>query len=89
MKTIHKFDISGIDCKIRMPKKAKILTIQNQKENYSLWAEVDTQEPDEWVLFEIFVTGQEIKDDGVNREYISTIQSSGGNFVVHIYRIIF
>lgn len=74
---------------IKMPRGAKILSVQDQCGNLCLWAEVDTEEPAETRNIRIYGTGHEVRTRYTSRlEYIATIQLFGGSFVLHIYEII-
>lgn len=86
MKTIFKYQL-GADEKqyVSLPKDSEILTVQAQKGNPCLWALVDTQNHFEERCIEIFGTGHEIPNDGMDRKYISTFQLDGGTFIYHAF----
>lgn len=87
MKTIWKFLLKTTEVQpIRMPKGAKILTVQVQDDSPCLWALVDPHAKPEKRMIEIFGTGHPIQsNDGNSREYIGTYQQNGGQFVGHVF----
>jgi hypothetical protein len=86
MKTIFKYQL-GFDEKqyVSLPKDAKILTVQVQKNNPCLWTLVDTENEIEKRRIEIYGAGHEIPNDGMERKYISTSQMYDGDFVFHVF----
>jgi hypothetical protein len=61
-----------------------VLTVAQQDDNPTLWAEVDPTAPTEPRTFEIFGTGHPIHEDmGVERAYVGTCFI--GSFVWHVY----
>ena len=88
MKAIYKFPL-GDDKKtvIKIPKDAKILSVQEQFSEGVMWALVDTEKEVEERFFESFLTGKEIKLFTPNYIYLGTYQTDGGNFVVHVFEI--
>jgi hypothetical protein len=88
MNAIYKYAINldpGTPQKFDMPKGAKILSVQDQRDILTLWALVD----DETIEREIkrvvvFGTGQSFSD--FPRRYISTIQV--GSFVWHVFEVL-
>ncbi|HOH62242.1 MAG TPA: hypothetical protein PK698_07230 [Bacilli bacterium] len=59
---------------ITMPKNAEILSVQVQQGGPVMWAIVNPEEEKVERHFEMFGTGHQIPEDGINRKYISTIQ---------------
>jgi hypothetical protein len=74
------------DCKIEMPKGAKILTVQVQHNEPQLWAMVCTKMERETRHFKIFGTGHNI--DTFPDKYIGTFQIHDGTLVFHVFEII-
>ena len=73
--------------RIRLPKNAKILSVQEQKNEVVLWAEVDPSEKEKEVQsLQLLITGEPIEDHG-EREFISTVQLDGGGFILHVFKI--
>lgn len=82
-KTIWKFVLAeGSLQKIRMPKDAKVLTVQMQHGTACLWVLVDpvANEEDRW--FRVYGTGHDIQDEGT---YIGTFQMKGGLYIFHVF----
>ena len=71
---------------IKMPKDAKILTIQCQYETPCIWALVDPANKKEDRLIETFGTGNSISCGiGNDRKYIGTYQKQGGLLIFHVF----
>jgi len=91
MKTIYKYEIhplaTSLPILVEMLKGAIIRHISMQGIHMYVWAEVDPAEPrKEDRLFEVYMTGDEIREDmGISRVYLHTLLLKGGNFVVHVY----
>ena len=86
MKTIYKYEISPHKLRLEMPKGARILAAREQFENICIWAEVDTEQPQETRYFEVFGTGHAMHEDmGVSREYLGTAVLGGGALILHVY----
>lgn len=87
MKTVYKFPLEIKDTQtIEMPEGAELLTVQSQKGSLNIWALVDVGKPLIKRTFEVFGTGHPIYYDmGIERTYIGTAQTLGGNLVWHIF----
>lgn len=87
MRTIYKFTVRPDMLKVQMPKGAKILTAREQFDEICIWAEVDTDRPNEMRHFEVYGTGHPTPADGIgqSREYIGTAHLEGGALVFHVY----
>jgi hypothetical protein len=85
MKTIWKFELSPDNMVLKMPKRAKVLSVQTQLGKPCIWALVDTENGFEERTFEIFGTGHEIPDDGAERIFLDTFQLHNGMFVFHAF----
>ena len=68
-----------------IPKGANIISVDNQHENICMWAEVDTDQPEETRYFEVIGTGHNYPAGFVTLEYIGSVQLSGGSLIFHIY----
>jgi len=87
-KSIWKFALETIDIQhIEMPTDAEILTIQTQDEIPCIWALVNPDAPKRTVYFEIFGTGDRIRDT-TKRKYIGTYQLRKGSLVFHCFQLI-
>ena len=86
MKTIWKFELDTAQfTEIEMPTGAEILTAQIQNEVMCLWAQVDPEAPKETRTFEVAGTGTPLSD--APRKYIGTVQTSGGRYVLHVFKL--
>lgn len=90
MRSIWKFPLVTTDTQtIRMPEKAKILTVQVQHGVPVLYTEVDTEREYEDRRIEIFGTGHPMpNNDGKcpsRIRYIGTYQVQDGYLVFHVY----
>lgn len=84
---IWKFTLSITDTqKLRMPKGAKVLTVQNQRGNPVLWAMVDDTAPFETRTFATYGTGITIPGDEIG-QYVGTYQSREGEWVFHVFEL--
>lgn len=90
MKTIWKFPlVDGIAyfasrVPLELPRGARPLTVQMQRNTPTLWAEVDPSAPTERRTVYIEATGAELEHpSGV--EYVSTFQASQGALVFHVF----
>lgn len=66
-----------------MPEGAKILTCQVQNNGICLWAEVDSEAPNQRREIEIIGTGHPTTE--ANRSYIGTVQMVNGCLVLHVF----
>lgn len=89
MTTIWKFSIPVKDrIKLDMPKGAKILTVQTQYPDASLWAIVDSEVQTEQRYFELYGTGHDMHEPRAGvRQYIGTFQMREGGLVFHLFEI--
>lgn len=84
MKTIWKFPIKvTAEQKVKMPFDSKIIAVQVQHGEITLWAEVLEQSPPLDRTIEIFGTGHRMS--AAPRNYIGTVQTMGGSLVWHVY----
>lgn len=82
MKAIFKYPLKHVpEQTIEVHQISKVLTVQIQRGDYFLWAEVDTVAK-QGITIEMFGTGWEMEP--TVREYISTVQDGPG--VWHFYR---
>ncbi len=80
-KVIYKYRLEP-DGAIFMPKGAKILTVQTQRDESYLWAMVDPEAPAEQRIFRSVPTGMPFDERGM--EYIGTFQIHG-SLVLHVF----
>lgn len=73
MDTVYKYEISGYEPEIEMPKGAEILTVAFQGDKFCLWAKVDTDAAIEKRYIEAFGTGHDIpRCVGIDWKYLGT-----------------
>lgn len=70
---------------IEMPKEARILCVQVQKEVACVWAIVDPEQPTETRTFRLFGTGQPMDIVVGSHRYIGTFQLLAGDFIGHLF----
>lgn len=81
---IWKFPIEVIDQQILMvPKDAKFLDVQMQRETCCLWALCNQDAEKEERYLKIYGTGNPMPDDP--GDYIATFQMHGGTLVFHVF----
>lgn len=91
MRAVYKYNLVDKNfsyiCTISAPKGAEFLYVGNQHEEICVWAEVDTDNEMVDYQFEIFATGEEIKNDmGIDRKYLNSVMLNSGYYVFHIYQ---
>ena len=86
MKTIWKFNLPISNyCTIQIPKNYKILKVAEQKNEITLWAQVDDCKDTEDVTFRIVGTGQPLGDKQL--KYLDSVSLYDGYLVFHVYKI--
>ncbi len=84
MTTIWKFLLEVTDTQdVKMPRGARILTVDVQHGTPCLWALVDGEQPRESRHIQMYGTGHSF--DPVPSDYIGTFQLSGGSLVFHVF----
>lgn len=83
MRTIHRQEITDVECALAMPASAQILAVQYQGTTLCLWYECDDASALVPRRFRIYGTGWPMPDSGIT--YIATVQS--GAFVWHVYEV--
>jgi len=84
MKTIWKATLLPADSqKIEMPKNAKVLTVQPQKDNACMWFLCDPNAPTETREFAVYGTNHII--DERFKKYVGTFQLYEGGLVFHVF----
>ncbi len=87
-KTIWKYPIQTTDEQsILVPKGAKFLTVQTQREEPCLWAVVDPTAEKEEVMVRTHGTGHELPADAHLYDYIGTYQLGHGSLIFHVFRV--
>ena len=86
MQNIYKYTIPTIgQSRLNLPRNANILSVQNQHDKITLWALVDTSEPNETRFFEVYGTGQPCPYAD-RQQYIGTVQIAG--LVWHVFEAV-
>lgn len=90
MKTIHKYPLRDIHHQsLQIPAGAKILTVQAQRNEIQLWAEVDPDAPVVTRHIDILTTGEGIDDElQAKRTHLGTVQLDGGDMVLHVFEFV-
>jgi hypothetical protein len=84
MITIHKYQFPiADDVAIKMPERARVLSVQVQNGIPTLWAMVETDWKKEERKFKVYGTGHELNGLDLFRTHIGTIQLNG--LVWHIF----
>lgn len=86
---ILKYTIDDSETTFLMPAGAKIVSVQLQREKICMWAECPYSEthPNKIRKFRVFLTGQTIPDLGLS--YVGTVLNRNGDYVQHIYEVIY
>jgi len=88
MNTIWKYKLDVCnDNLIRIPKDAKILTVQVQLGTLQLWACVDPDMEFETRHIRIYGIGQDVLNYD-ELKYISTFQLQNGNLIFHVFEVV-
>jgi hypothetical protein len=88
--TIWKFPLQPASCQIvEIPLPAKILSVQEQRGAFCLWAEVDPDSEKVEVEIGIIATGQELPSPEGSSflRHINTFQLQDGALVFHAYEV--
>jgi len=82
---IWKYPLNGMVCDIQMPMEAKVLTVQMQNRQPTIWVQVNPQNELETRHFTLVGTGQEFDD--TDMKYIGTFQEvlEGYPLVWHLF----
>ena len=84
MRAIYKYPLKVLDeQEVMMPKGARILAVQTQREAPCLWAEVELGAELQLRIIEVFGTGHPI--DERPRKYLGTFQLLNGDFLGHVF----
>jgi len=89
MLTIFKYPIPIEDhFTLELPKDARILTVQIQRETAQLWALVDSETEKETRYFRLSGTGHPLGEDYLRiTNYIGTFQMENGALVFHLFEV--
>lgn len=83
MTTVWKYPLKPGRTVHNMPQGAKVLTVQTQNGEPSLWALVEPQMPHERRFFDVYGTGHSMPSDP--GRYVATFQMDYGALVWHVF----
>jgi hypothetical protein len=88
MNTIYKFTLPshGV-AEIEIPRHARLLSVQNQRGQITLWAAVTIPAPVEKRRFLIATTGNALHAAPADR-FLGTVQLHNGDFVAHVFEVL-
>lgn len=72
---------------LRMPRGARILTAQMQRDQPMVWALVDTEAPPEIRCFELIGTGESTATAFDRLSFVGSFQFDDGRFVSHLFEV--
>lgn len=85
---VYKYSVPLTDYfSLKLPKGAKVLTVQTQRGEPKIWALVNPENPTETRRFHLAETGHPITEFEEELSYIGTFQLHGGDFIGHIFEI--
>jgi len=82
MRVIHKYVLDPFAPKVSTYEGARFIHATNQREEITVWAEVNTLARECVRTLHVVGTGYEPPQQG---EYVGTVLMSNGDFVFHIY----
>lgn len=87
MRSIYKYTLRVTDeQEIEMPRGARILSVQNQREDICVWVDVDVDATPTIRIFSVYGTGHELPGDiSLTGKFLGSVQLSGGSLVFHVY----
>lgn len=81
----YPFQVEG-EVEIEMPKGARVLCVQVQRDIPCIWAIIEPSQPIVEIRhFRVFGTGQPMDMHPDFLHYIGTFQLAGGNFIGHLF----
>lgn len=83
MKRVLKYSLTP-DCVVEMPRGAKILSVQVQRDTPCIWALCQDDNQLDGRRFMIYGTGHAMPED-LDLRYLGTFQLQAGNFVFHVF----
>lgn len=89
MKKVYKYNITDMNdyFDLNLPKGAKILTVQVQRNSICIWALVDINNEQEKRRFRLAGTGHPIEESTDRLIYIGSFQMMQGTLVFHLFEI--
>lgn len=85
MNTVYKYVINPDVSALELPRGAKILSVAFQRDDFCMWAKVDTEAEIETRAFRVFGTGHDIpRNMGINYRFVGTAHMDNG-LVFHAF----
>lgn len=84
MKTIYKYELDFNHPHIDIHSGFEILSIKMKNDIFTMWILVDTDNPIERIMFDIYGTGHKLPDD--HGEYVGTFHETKYNLVWHVFK---
>lgn len=86
MKNIFKYPLEVADEQmIQLPRNARLLTVQAQRDKVCLWALVENEEATDNVRIRCLGTGHPASDIRSTDQFLGTVQLMGGSLVFHFF----
>ena len=82
MRTIHKYAVGDWANEVSTYEGARFLHVDNQREQITVWAEVNTLERECMRTLHVVGTGHEVPRGAA---FIGTALMAGGDYVFHVY----
>ena len=82
MRTVHKYVLSDVRNEVSTYEGARFLCAANQREQITVWAEVNTLERECLRTLHVVGTGHEVPRGAA---FIGTALMAGGDYVFHVY----
>lgn len=82
MRVVHKYTVHPSELSVDTYEGARFLHVANQREQITVWAEVNPQAPRCARFLHVVGTGFDAPEDA---DYIGTALMASGTFVFHIY----
>ncbi len=87
MRAIWKFPLDITETQdVRMPRGAKILSVQMQRGKLVLWAVVDPDKAIQERTFHVFGTGHDFPDWLSVEQHVGTVQDMNGALIWHVFQ---
>ena len=82
MRTVHKYVLTEAVNQVSTYEGARLLHVDNQREQITVWAEVNTLNRECMRTLHVVGTGGEIPP---NAAHVGSVLVAGGDFVFHVY----
>lgn len=82
MRTIHKYVLDAATNRVQTYERARFIHAANQREQITVWAEVNTLERECVRVLHVVGTGHEVP---VEADFVGSPLMAGGDFVFHVY----